>query len=461
MKIWKRARASWRNWRSARANSNSPEPGPAADPGDRHLALAKASLRELVEDPRVPQPVRAALAEDFAQVQRMLDKLEHGHIHIAAVGRVSVGKSSLLNALIGEPRFAVSPLHGSTTGSEMSGWKEWRSGGVFFIDTPGLNEVAGEAREALAHQVASRADLVLFVADGDITESELHALRIFSAGRAPVLFVLNKSDRYTGEELDQLRRAIAARSGGLLSEADMVSVAAAPAAQAVIRVDAQGRESESRRPRPVDVSALRERLWQILEAEGKSLSALNAGLFAGQLSDQVAQRILAVRKQLGERVIRTYCVAKGVAVALNPVPVADLFAAALMDVSMVVHLSRIYNLPVTRREAGTIIGVIATQLAAVMGTVWAIHFVSSALKVGTGGLSVAVTAGAQGAVAYYSSYVVGRAAERYLAGGKSWGEAGAKALVQEILDSVDRDTLIARAREDIRAHLTGKAGSGR
>jgi len=453
-------RESWRELRSPRATTRSAEQD-AASSGDRHLALAKASLRELVDDPRVPEPVREALAEDYAQVQRMLEKLEHGHIHIAAVGRVSVGKSSVLNALIGEQRFQVSPLHGSTTQSEMSGWNEWQSGGVFFIDTPGLNEVAGEAREALAHQVASRADLVLFVADGDITDSELHALRIFSAGRAPVLFVLNKADRYSDEELAQLCEAIARRSGGLVPEQDIVSVAAAPSPQAVIRVDERGRETETRRERPVRVEALRERLWQILEAEGKSLAALNAGLFAGELSDQVARRILAVRKQLGERVIRTYCVAKGVAVALNPVPVADLFAAALMDVSMVVHLSKVYNLPVTRREAGTIIGVIATQLAAVMGTVWAIHLASSALKVGTGGLSVAVTAGAQGAVAYYSSYVVGRAAERYLAGGKSWGDGGAKAAVQEILDSVDRDTLIARAREDIRAHLQGGGDESR
>ena len=82
--------------------------------GDTHLALARESLRELLDDERVPGEVRASLGEDYQQVESMLAKLEHGHIHIAVFGRVSVGKSALVNALLGEQRFATSPLHGET-----------------------------------------------------------------------------------------------------------------------------------------------------------------------------------------------------------------------------------------------------------------------------------------------------------------------------------------------------------
>ena len=88
-----------------------------------------------------------------------------------------------------------------------------------------------------------------------------------------------------------------------------------------------------------------------------------------------------------------------------------------------------------------------------MGTVWALHFVSSALKVGTAGLSTVVTAGAQGAIAYYSTYVVGQIAAEYLAQGKAWGEGGPKAVVQDILDSLDRDTVLTEARKEIRARI--------
>ena len=151
--------------------------------------------------------------------------------------------------------------------------------------------------------------------------------------------------------------------------------------------------------------------------------------------------------------MRTYCVAKGVAVAFNPIPVADLFAAAFIDVGMVVHLSRVYDLPLSRREAGSLVSVIVAEAAALMGTVWALHFVSSALKVGTAGLSTVVTAGAQGAIAYYSTYVVGKIAAEYLAKGKSWGEGGPKAVVEKILDSLDRDTVLKEAKKEIQARL--------
>ena len=67
----------------------------------------------------------------------------------------------------------------------------------------------------------------------------------------------------------------------------------------------------------------------------------------------IGERVVAARREVAEKLVRTYCVAKGVAVAFNPVPVADLAAAALIDGGMVVHLSRVYNLPLTRGEAGS------------------------------------------------------------------------------------------------------------
>jgi uncharacterized protein (DUF697 family) len=151
--------------------------------------------------------------------------------------------------------------------------------------------------------------------------------------------------------------------------------------------------------------------------------------------------------------IRTYSLAKGIAVAINPVPVADLVAAAVVDVSMIVHLSKIYGLPLNKGEASGLVKTIGAQMILLMGTVWAVHFLSSALKLGTAGLSTVVTGSAQGALAYYSTWVVGQAAERYLAQGKSWGEGGPKLLVREILESIDRDTLIADARVEIRKRL--------
>lgn len=404
-------------------------------------------------DAQVPDKVRASLAGDFRQVEAMLDKLEHGHIHIAVFGRVGVGKSALLNALLGEHRFSTSPLHGETRDAHMAAWQTLDAGGVYLLDTPGINEVEGEDRERLAHEVAGRSDLILFVVEGDMADTELSALRLLLREGRPVLVVFNKTDRYPARERSLVLDTLRQRTQGLIPPENVVPTMAAPAERLYVRVDVQGNETEvARQPSP-DVQDLRERLWGILEMEGNTLAALNATLFAGKLSDNLARRVVEVKRDLAEKVVRNYCLAKGVVVGLNPVPISDLFAAAAVDISLVVHLSRIYGLPISRREAGALIKTIGAQMTLLMGTVWAVHLVSSALKGGSLGLSTLVTATAQGAVAYYATYLVGEAAHRYFEQGKSWGRQGPKRVVQQILDSVDRDSLLAQARDDIMARL--------
>ena len=60
-------------------------------------------------------------------------------------------------------------------------------------------------RGQIAVEVVSRADIILFVVDGDLTEIEFQALKSVTNGLQPVLLVLNKADRYTQNELKQLK----------------------------------------------------------------------------------------------------------------------------------------------------------------------------------------------------------------------------------------------------------------
>ncbi len=436
-------------WFSPKDASKSPE----GTNGISHLARARESLRGLLDDANIPGPVRKALAKDFAEVQAMLEKLEHGHLHIAVFGRVSVGKSALVNALLGEQRFSTSPLHGETSEAQSAAWTAWDAGGAFLIDTPGINEIRGEERERLAHAVAGRSDLILFVVDGDLSATEMCALRQLVEENRPVILVLNKADRYTQADRALLLKSLRNRTQGLIPEDRIVVSAADPAERIYIQMDGSGQEIETaRRPAP-QTQELRDTLWTLLEAEGKVLAALNATLFAGKLSDAINKRVIAVKKDLANTLIRSYCLAKGILVGVNPVPLSDLVAAPAVDVSLVFHLSRIYGLPVTRAEAGKLIGTIGTQMALVMGTAWTVHIFSSLLKIGTAGLSTLITAAAQGAVAYYSTYIVGQAAQQYFALGRSWGPKGPKRLVQDILDSLDRDSLLGEAREQILMRL--------
>ena len=417
------------------------------------LEELRRSLRALLDDQSVPRAVREALRPEYEQLQTQLDKLEQNHVHIGVFGRVSVGKSSLLNALLGAERFEVSPLHGATRRAEMSDAVELQDGQVFFIDTPGIDEIDGEDRERQAREVAERCDLLLFVVEADLTSTELDALRAVLQTRRPLLLVLNKSDRYTREEQDSLRARLVEHSRGLVPSENIVLASADPARRAYILLDEQGREREELRQPEPEISQLRSRLWDILDREGKSLAALHAGLFAGRVSDQVAKRIVAIKSDVARQLVQRYCLAKGLGVAVNPIPVADLAAAATLDVALVYHLSRVYGLPLTRTEAGRLVRVIFTQLALLMGAVWGMNVLSSALKTVSAGLSVAVTAIGQGAVAWYATFVVGTAARRYLENGASWGPEGPKRAVKKILDEIDRESVIAEARDELRKQL--------
>ncbi|MCP4011305.1 MAG: DUF697 domain-containing protein [Proteobacteria bacterium] len=424
------------------------------------LTLAKESLTQMLHDKRVPASVRGALQSEYAKLGEMLARLENQHLHIVVFGRVSVGKSSLLNALIGENLFSVSVLHGETTQTRQAEWQTREADGVFLIDTPGINEAYGDAREQLALDAAQVADLVLFVVDGDITEIEMLALKALLVTARPMVLIINKADQYTQAQQAILKQSIIDKVSGMIDPKNILFAAASPPDQTLIRLDEHGNEVQSQRSRPADINALQTRLWEIIETEGKTLSALNASLFAGNLSAQLGQKIIQARESLGQETIRLYCISKGIAVALNPLPVADLLAAAAIDVGMVIHLSRIYGLPMTKAEAGDLIKSIAGQMLALYGTFWAIHLASSALKISTAGISTVVTGVAQGGVAWYSTLVVGEAAEAYLAKGKSWGTAGPKLVVKKILADLDRDSVIQNAKTEIRRVLKSADQSG-
>ena len=79
--------------------------------------------------------------------------------------------------------------------------------------------------------------------------------------------------------------------------------------------------------------------------------------------------------------------------------------------------------------------------------------VSAAMKTMSAGMSTVLTAGAQGALAWYATYVTGHAAETWFAKGKSWGSEGPRDTIKDILDSLDRDSILMSARSEITTRL--------
>jgi len=420
---------------------------------EEHLLDANLQIQTLLGDTGIPAAVRAEMSREFAEIEAISEKLTRSEIHIAAFGRVGTGKSSLLNALLGREAFSTSPLHGETRAQQRSDWDTVNADHVVLIDTPGIDELDGEAREEMARSVARIADIVLMVCEGDLTETELRAIRELAQRKRPLLLVLNKSDRYSKAELQTLLSHLRQRCEVYIEAVNVLAASANPRPETVIRIDDAGNEQVSRRRREPEVGELKARLWRILEREGKTLAALNAAMFTCEMDSRIAAKIVRARKTVAEKIIRNYCLAKGIVVAVNPVPAADLLAAAGTDVAMVIHLGNVYGFQLTKREASKLLLTISAQMLVLMGAYWGVNMVSAAMKTISAGMSAALTAGAQGTLAWYATYVTGIAAETWFSKGKSWGPAGPRETINELLDSLDTDSILQSARHDILAKI--------
>lgn len=430
---------------------------PATTNPDQYLTDAGSQIQALLSDTSIPAVIRQELSGEFAEIEAISDKLRNGEIHIAAFGRVGTGKSSLLNALLGREVFSTSPLHGETIARQQSHWEGDLPDHVVLIDTPGIDELDGQDREQLAVSITRVSDIVLMVCEGDLTDTEFTAASELAAHKRPLILVLNKSDRYSANELGALLQRLRERCEDFILADNVLASSAAPRPETVIQLDATGKERSRQRERAPDIEELKDRLWSILASEGKELAALNAAVFTNELDNRVAEKIVAARRPIAEKVIRNYCLAKGLAVGLNPVPVADLLAAAGTDIAMVIHLGNIYGFSLSRREAAKLLLTISTQLLLLMSAYWGINMVSAALKTMSAGMTTALTAGAQGTLAWYATYVTGKAAQSWFAKGKSWGDVGPKETIQEILDGLDRDSILQSARSDIMSRLNTTA----
>ena len=117
----------------------------------------------------------------------------------ALVGRPNVGKSTLLNALVGQKVSIVTPRP-QTTRHRIIGLVQMPNAQIAFVDTPGLHSQARRALNKAMNRTAAAAledsDLVVFVVEALVwnTEDELVLNRIARSGR-PVLVAVNKVDR--------------------------------------------------------------------------------------------------------------------------------------------------------------------------------------------------------------------------------------------------------------------------
>lgn len=399
------------------------------------------------------------MQNDIAQLTEMYEKITTGRIEIVIFGEISTGKSAMINALIGRAVAEVDVQGGWT--KQVWG-TEWEGSGhripglesseIVLIDTPGINEVGGADRAELAETTARRADLILYVTDSDLNETEYAALVELAAVQKPIILVFNKVDLYDEEELGKLTELLKNKLSGLIPADHFVKTCADPRPiEYVIEQPDGSTKTEWRKPEP-QIEELKSLVLETLEKEGLGLIALNAAMYAADKTDRIASMRIEMRNKTADQVIWTMAATKAVVVAVNWVPILDIVGGLAVDALMVVTLSKVYGLNFSMAQARGL----AKSIGAA-GGVYALgeltSYGASLFKGLTFGLGTAITIIPQGAAAGFTSYIIGRSAKYYFEQGGSWGNGSAKSVVTEILETTDRDSIIDHLKGDIREKL--------
>ena len=259
-------------------------------------------------------PSLAILRENLAKLPLELARKE---ITVAVTGGKSVGKSTIIKVL---KNTSISP--------EMS---------LHFTETAALFSALGENSDVVTLSEIQKSDVVLFLTNGDLTDSEFQVWEQLKTAKQPTFLVFNKQDQYQPSERATVLQSLKQRLG-----VNVVGTAACPVAVKVRKHQEDGSFQEwIEQPTP-DIQQLTQQLG-LIGQQGEQLVCNTTHRQVFLLKNQAKNCLNGLRRDRSVPIIEQYQWIAAAANFANPVPGLDLLATAAINAQMVIDLGNIYQ----------------------------------------------------------------------------------------------------------------------
>ncbi len=443
-------------WKLGRADRSPPTP-----PEDViKAAEIQADQAETVVKQIKDEAARTRLNQELATLRVDRDTKT---FHVVIFGTGSAGKTSLINALLGQEVGETEATLGTTKAGEVhTHTLRGVEGEVLITDTPGLSEIGegGALREVAARDLAARADLLIFVVDHDLIRTEYDVFKALAKQGKRSIVVLNKKDRFPDVDREAILAKLRERLAGIVPKEEIISVAAAPRPLLVRVREADGSETAVLEVEPPDLGDLRERITALLAREGDSLRAGNLLLRAHLISQEAQDQLTTERDLKARAVIDRFQWITAGAVFVNPVPALDLMAAGAVQFQMISEIAAVYGLEISMGHAKMIGGQMIQTLLK-LGMVEAATSLMAGLFKSTL-VGFAAGGAVQATTMAYLTHISGHAFAEYFRRGQDWGDGGMQAALVRQFDLHSRSEFLQEFAKQaldrvIRRHKAAKA----
>lgn len=306
-------------------------------PRDKEPAPTEETLVERIEEARTHG---LDVGDAAAELQQWRLRRAGGEVYVAVFGDVSVGKSSLIAALLPDAEVRTHVVGGTTQRLTEYRWRSPGGDTLTLVDMPGTNQVGAQLDET-ARQEAQRAHVVVYVCDGDLTRSQDSELAALSAMGKPIILTLTKTDRYSDEALALIKQRLIERIANR-QEVELVSVQGG-GMEALVRVLPDGREEQIQRQRPAEVQALAEALQRRLDESAEAMGALRDTAVFLLVKQKLDAAEMRRRDEAADRLVGEYT-RKAIVGALAAItPGTDILIQGYFGANLVREMCKLYG----------------------------------------------------------------------------------------------------------------------